>query len=84
MIVELDDEHLEEDAQQYIEVSYLKSNDIKATNELLSAYQKQSKSPHTIVIKNQTRQVITLMSTNKHFNSLVTYESESIESTTAT
>ena len=78
VIVELDDEQAQEDSQQYIQVDYIKQKNIKQNNQVLSPYKKQNKSPHTIIIKNQTRQVIILMSTNKHFNSLVTYESQSI------
>ena len=72
-IREMDEEDEEEDS--YIQVHYLKGYKDKQNKHLLSLYKKQTKPPHTIIIKNQTRQVITLITASPHYNTLITYES---------
>lgn len=71
VIHEVDGEDDQED-EEYIEVHYIKSNKNNEKN-LFSIYKKQNKSPHTVVIKNKTRQVITFLATNHNYNTLVTY-----------
>jgi hypothetical protein len=72
-----------EAGEEFIQVFYLKPSRGQQ-NHLFSIYKKQNSSPHTVIIKNQTRQVITHLATNKNFNTLVTYESESYEKKTGT
>jgi hypothetical protein len=42
-------------------------------------YVKQIKSPNTIIVRNTTRQIMTLLTVNKNNSTLITYESESYE-----
>ena len=62
----------------HIRIEYLKTEEQREEAHL-SIHKKQSKSPHTVVIKNQSRQILGLLSTNRHYNSLLTYESDSYE-----
>lgn len=70
-----------EEGAEYIQVFYLKPSRSQQSH-LFSIYKKQNASPHTIIIKNQTRQVITFLTTNHNFNTLVSYESDSYEKKT--
>ena len=70
-IREVEEEEEKEDS--YIDIQYLKSSKEKHNNFLLSLYKKQTKSSHSVIIKNQTRQIITHLTTSRHYNTLVTY-----------
>ena len=81
VIREEDEEEDAQSSEDYIQVFYLKPTREQESS-LFSIYKKQSASPHTVIIKNQTRQVITYLATNPNFNTLVTYEAESYEKKT--
>ena len=72
VIHEVDGEDDNQEDEEYIQVFYIKSNKNNEEN-LFSIYKKQNNSPHTVVIKNKTRQVITFLATNHNYNTLVTY-----------
>ena len=72
MIHEVDGEDDNQEDEEYIQVYYIKSNKNNEKN-IFSIYKKQNNSPHTVVIKNKTRQIITFLATNHNYNTLVTY-----------
>ena len=81
-IEEIDQEDYDQEDQQYIEVHYIKGYKEREHKHLLSQYKKQNKSPLTIIIKNQTRQIITHITSSSHYNTLITYEAETFEKKT--
>jgi hypothetical protein len=72
VIHEVDGEDDNQEDEEYIQVYYIKSNKNNEKN-IFSIYKKQNNSPHTVVIKNKTRQIITFLATNHNYNTLVTY-----------